>query len=213
LVAIVPVLGVALCVALTPSQALALRRIMIIGDSIQSGTDLHRASDQASFRLQREGNVIVHDFASPGARMTDSFFLGMDHAAPAVWLLHGLFGMYGLVVSLGTNDWGAGVDLEDFSRTYRAFLAALPPSLHVACMSMTWSAAEATLNAKGNSMDEFRDAIRATCTAMGKVYLDGKDAIPHSSEYFRDGFHPNDRGHRFMGAFLVHRLRELGWLE
>jgi len=37
LVAIVPVLGVALCVALTPSQALALRRIMIIGDSIQSG--------------------------------------------------------------------------------------------------------------------------------------------------------------------------------
>jgi len=137
----------------------------------------------------------------------------MDHAAPAVWLLHGLFGMYGLVVSLGTNDWGAGVDLEDFSRTYRAFLAALPPSLHVACMGMTWSAAEATLNTKGNSMDEFPDAIRATCTAMGKVYLDGKDAIPHSSEYFRDGFHPNDRGHRFMGAFLVHRLRELGWLE
>jgi len=185
---------------------------MIIGDSIQSGTGLRRTSDQASFRLQREGNVIVHNFASPGARLTDSFFPGMNHAVPGVWLLHGFFGMYGLVVSLGTNDWGQGADLTTFSQTYYDFLAALPPTLHVACMGMTWSTDEATVNANGNTRDEFRDAVRATCTAMGKPYLEGKDAIPHSTAYFSDGLHPNDRGHRAMGAFLVRSLRQLGWL-
>jgi lysophospholipase L1-like esterase len=198
--------------AVTPTDALAQRRIMIIGDSIQSGTGLHRTSNQASFRLEKQGNVVVHNFASPGARMTDTIFPGMNHAVDAVWLLHGFFGMYGLVINLGTNDWGQGADLATFSQNYHDFLAALPPSLNVACMGMTWSTAEGTVNANGISKDAFRDAIRAACTAMGKPYLEGKDAIPNSASYFADGVHPNDSGHRAMGAFLVRSLRDLGWL-
>jgi hypothetical protein len=72
------------------------RRSMVIGDSIQAGTGVTHTQNQASFRLQRYGGVIVHNFASPGATMADTFFLGMNHATTAVDLLYGFFGMYGL---------------------------------------------------------------------------------------------------------------------
>jgi lysophospholipase L1-like esterase len=194
-----------------PSHAFA-QRIMIIGDSIQSGTGLKRTSSQASDRLQRLANVVVHNFASPGARLTDGFYPGMKHAVDAVWLLHGFFGMQGVVIAIGTNDWAAGVDLAVFSQDYRDFLAALPPTLPVACMGMVWRADEGVPNATGLTLDDFRTAIRDACATRGKPYLEGKDAIPNSAAYFVDGIHPNDRGHRVMGAFLQRELRGLGWI-
>jgi hypothetical protein len=82
---------------------------MVIGDSIQAGTNLHRVTDQATERVQHSGRIMVHNFASPGARMTDiSFFAGMNQAIPAVNLLDGFVGMYGIVINLGTNDWSSG---------------------------------------------------------------------------------------------------------
>ena len=101
------------------------RRIMVIGDSIMSGTGLTKSEDQATFRLQRYGGVIIHNFASPGACMADvSVLPGMNHTAPTtIGLLSGFFGMYGLVVSLGTNDWGQSlITPTSFSSAYGAFL-------------------------------------------------------------------------------------------
>jgi lysophospholipase L1-like esterase len=189
-------------------------RIMIIGDSIQSGTGLRRVTQQASYLLQGAAGVVVHNFASPGARMTDVFFgPGMNQAGVAVQLVYGFFGMRGLVVALGTNDWWGNADLTVFRQAYADFLAGLPPMLPVACLSPPWMAREVAPNDNGAMMDDFRETIREVCAAAGKAYLDGKAAIPNDVNYFvPDGMHPNKRGHRAMAKFLKTELDRLGWL-
>ena len=193
------------------------RRIMVIGDSIMSGTGLTKSEDQATFRLQRYGGVIIHNFASPGACMADvSVLPGMNHTAPTtIGLLSGFFGMYGLVVSLGTNDWGQSlITPTSFSSAYGAFLdteqQALP-HLRIACTGMPWSSSEGLVNAHGKTRDDYRAIIKDVCEARGYAYLDGLQAVPHSPAYFRDGVHLNDKGNRLMGQFLIRELHDLGW--
>ena len=145
--------------------------------------------------------------------MGDAFFHGMNRATTAVDLLSGFFGLYGLIINLGANDWGQSlITVESFSSAYGAFLDALPPTIKVACMSPTWSTSEGVLNSHGNTRDDFRAATLAVCEARGATYLEGKDAIPNDPAYFVDGLHPNDRGHRAMAAFLHRQLVALGWI-
>jgi GDSL-like Lipase/Acylhydrolase family len=203
----------------TPFAAppLAGRRIMVIGDSIMSGTGLTKSADQATFRLQKYSGVIIHNFASPGACMADvSVLPGMNHTAPTtIGLLNGFFGMYGLVVALGTNDWGQTlITPSSFSSAYGVFLdteqQALP-RLRIACMGMPWSTSEGLVNAHGKTRDDYRAIIKGVCEARGYVYLDGLQAIPHSPAYLTDGVHLNDKGNRSMGQFLIRALHGLGW--
>ncbi len=194
------------------------RRIMLIGDSIQAGTNLERTTNQASYRLQKSGRVIIHNFSSPGATMADpvpGFFPGMNHATTAIQLLHGFFRMYGLIVNLGINDYGQQtITLEAFRDAYASLLDSVPATVRIACVSPTWSLGEEdTVDSHGDTKDDYRDAVREVCEAHGGAYLEGEDAIPHSLAYFPDGLHPNDRGHKMMGKFLLRALDELGWLS
>jgi len=188
-------------------------RIVVMGDSIQAGTILVRSTNQATYRTQHYGKVIVHNFPSPGATMADKVphFLGMQHAVEAMDLLYGFFGMQGLVINLGTNDWDL-FTVSKFDSAYGAFLDALPVHLKVACMSPTWSTSEGVLNSHGETKADYRAATKALCEARGLPYLNGLDAIPNNPAYFVDGLHPNDRGHKFMGNYLVKQVELLGWL-
>lgn len=196
-------------------RAIPGRRIMVIGDSIQAGTALVRDTDQTSWRLQKSGNVVIHNFASPGATMADAFVLpGMNHAVEAVRLLSGFFGMYGVVINLGINDWGQSAITRDaFGSAYGAFLDGIPQSLKVACMSPTWTSTEGMLNEEGFTRADFRETIKEVCTARNRPYIDGLAAIPNSPGYFVDGVHPNDKGDRVMAVFLLKQLKALGWLS
>jgi lysophospholipase L1-like esterase len=197
------------------ARAFPGRRIMVIGDSIQSGTGLVRDTNQASWRVQKSGGVVIHNFASPGATMGDAgFFPGMNHAVDAVRLLYGFFGMYGVIINLGTNDWGQSVITRSaFGSAYGAFLDGIPQSLKVACMSPTWTSTESMLNHEGFTRADFRETVKEVCAARNRPYIDGLAAIPNSSAYFVDGVHPNDKGARFMGSFLLQQLKALGWLS
>jgi lysophospholipase L1-like esterase len=129
-----------------------------------------------------------------------------------VYLVAGAFGMRGLVVAVGTNDWALNGDLVQFRDSYAGLLAGLPPDVPVACLSPPWRESEASPNGNGNTLDEFRDVIHDVCTAAGGTYLDGKAAIPNAPAYFIDGLHPNARGHRAMARFLKAELGQLGWI-
>lgn len=125
------------------------------------------------------------------------------HFSPFVW-----------VIMLGMNDWGqSAVGLSRFGSAYGAFLDALPPSLKIACMGPTWTSTEDTVNAHGELRDDYRAEIEKVCTARGHAYLEGRDAIPHDATYFVDGLHPNDKGNRSLGTFLIKQLHSLGWLN
>ncbi|HEV7732827.1 MAG TPA: SGNH/GDSL hydrolase family protein [Candidatus Binatia bacterium] len=208
------VLVVTLVLVLVPVPALALKRIVLIGDSIQAGTNLVTATNQASAVLQASGNVIVHNFSRPGARMTDAgFFPGMTHAGQSISLLHGPYGyLYGVVINLGTNDYGGAADLTTFINAYTALLDSIPSGIAVACMGPTWSTSEGVTNSLGYTKDYYRYATYLACASRGFPYIEGKNAIPNSTAYFPDGVHPNDAGHQAMGAWLAGQLSVLGWL-
>ena len=192
---------------------LPLSRIMVIGDSIQAGTKLTNAHDLATHRLQRYGNVVVHNFSSPGAAMVDRPFLpGMNHARESVSLLDGFFGIEGVLITVGINDWGASVPVRVFGSVYAAFIDAIPARIKVACMGPIWSIGEGAANANGETKADFRAMVAEVCAARGAAVLDALAAIPHDPAYFADGVHPNRRGHRAMGDFFIHELRKLGWI-
>ncbi len=212
--ALIRVLLLVVCLAPPAATAALLPRIMIIGDSIQTGSSLRDATSQAAMTLQALGNVIVHDFSCPGARLTDvGFIAGMHQATSAVHLLGGPFGkLDGIVINLGTNDWSGNADLAVFEQDYTGLLASFPPGVRVLCMGPTWSRDEGKPNAGGHTKDDFRAATRRACEGRGIPYIDGRDAIPPGPRYFPDGLHPNDAGHRLMGKWLRDQLAARGWL-
>ena len=84
-------------------------------------------------------------------------------------LLSGFFGMYGVIVNLGTNDWGQSLITRNaFGSAYGAFLDGIPPSLKVACMSPTWTSTEARLNQEGFTRADFRQTIKEVCAARNR---------------------------------------------
>ncbi len=210
-------LVVAAVLGSVPSYAFRLQRIVIVGDSIETGLNLRRASNRASYRLQQRSNVLVHNFSSPGARMTNAPFApGMTEAGSAISLITGVFtnSLHGVVVHIGYNDWAAGVSIADFASAYQAFLDDVPPSVSIACVTPTWTTEdEGRRNDAGATLGDFRAAVQQVCAARGAVVLDGLAAIPHDAMHFDDdGVHPNDRGHRAMAYYFWWHLRALGWL-
>jgi lysophospholipase L1-like esterase len=211
------ILAVLLLIAL-PSYAAVQqpsRRVIVMGDSIIAGTGLANVQHQATYELQRLTGLVIQTFAAPGATMADNTppFVGMQHATEALDLLYGYFGFYGLVIQLGTNDWGVGaITPAAFSAAYDALLAAVPADVRVACLGLTWNLGEEGVpNTYGETRDDYRARIQAACEAHGGTYLDGRKAIPADPRFFADGQHPNDRGNRLLAAFLAQQLRLLGW--
>jgi hypothetical protein len=191
--------------------AAGLPRIAIVGDSVQTGTNLHDVRDQAAMRLARRGNVIVHLMATPGVAMADSGYIaGMTNLRTS--LLSGPYALRGIVVHLGVTDWGADVTLDAFAAAYGSFLDGVPARVPVACMTPTWTAREGERNGNGDTVADFRAAVRAVCIAHGATVLDGLDAVPATPSYFDDPLHPNAHGHRAMAAFLLRAIRGLGWI-
>ena len=211
------VLTLALLLGATPSWA--LKRFMLMGDSIQAGTGLTNAAALTSNLLSSTTNVIVHNFASPGARMTDAgFFPGMTHDGMCVQQVHGFFGIQGLIVTLGTNDWGGGVDATTFLNAYTALLNAIPAGIPVVCVTPIWRSDEAVANTtSGLVLDQIRFAAAVACALKGFPFIDGRVLVPHDRAYYSEvapavAVHPNDLGHMQMAANLRTQLTSIGWL-
>jgi lysophospholipase L1-like esterase len=201
------------------SPAWALKRFMIMGDSIQAGTGLTNAASLTSNLLSSTANVIVHNFSSPGARMTDvGFFPGMTHDGPCVQQIQGFFGMQGVMITLGTNDWAGGVDVNTFLNAYSALLNSIPAGISVVCVTPIWRSNETTPNpTSGLVLDHIRFTAAVACAQKGFPSINGSTLVPHDRAYYSEppnavAVHPNDLGHMAMATNLRAQLTSLGWL-
>src|SRR5581483_879605 len=201
------------------TPAWALKRFMLMGDSIQAGTGLTNAASLTANLLSNTANVVVENFSSPGARMTDvGFFAGMNHDGMCVQQVHGFFGMQGLIVTLGTNDWAGGVDGTTFFNAYTALLNSISPSIPAVCVTPIRRSDEDTQNAtSGLVLNQIRFAAAAACVAKGFPFIDGSALVPHDRKYYSEAapsvaLHPNDLGHMQMAANLRTQLTAIGWL-
>jgi lysophospholipase L1-like esterase len=191
----------------------AAKRFMIMGDSIQAGTGLTDVTKLTSHQLETNANVVIHNFSSPGARMSNvGFFAGMTNDGPCVQRVSGFFGMQGVIIALGTNDWAGNTDFLTFFNDYVNLLDTIPPSLQVVCLTPLWRTNDGTTNAQGYTLDHYRFAAAVACASRGHAFLDGRQAIPNNAAYFADTVHPNEAGHTAMATFLQDELTALGWL-
>jgi hypothetical protein len=183
------------------------------------GHGLTNASALTSNLLSSTANVIVHNFSSPGARMTDvGYFPGMTHDGMCVQQVHGFFGIQGLLITLGTNDWAGGVDGTTFLNAYTALLNSIPSNIPVICVTPIWRSDEATPNAtSGLVLDHIRFYAAVACAQKGFNTINGSTLVPHDRAYYSEpanavALHPNDLGHMAMATNLRQQLTGFGWL-
>jgi hypothetical protein len=138
--------------------------------------------------LSTTANVVIENFSSPGARMTDvGFFPGMTHDGMCVQQVHGFFHMQGLIITLGTNDWGGGVDGTTFLNAYLALLDSIPAGIPVVCVTPIWRSDEATPNpTSGLVLNNIRFVAAAACALRGFPFIDGSALVPHDRLYYSE---------------------------
>ena len=106
----------------------------------------------------------------------------------------------GVVVMLGTNDWGLNRTLEQFRSDYRTLMQAVSGSESILCITPPSRFEEvAGISRAGGSLEEFRQAIREEC--LGEV-LEGPIICPWGAApdnaNFSDFIHPSNAGHALI---------------
>ena len=104
-----------------------------------------------------------------------------------------------VTVAYGTNDWGFDLSRDTFARHAEDFLRALLAVYHhsrpvIAVISPLWRADWQEAR-PGGTLREFSAVLRDVCGRLAGVrFLDGWDLVPHRSDCFGIGCHPNDDG-------------------
>jgi len=198
----------ALACALLVGCAASAETVVLVGDSISAGAGASSPRRAYAFQLEQalsrrhrvvnysrggwtvEGNAAVFNPAS---------FPGAAALWPDV-----------VVIALGTNDYGVGVPLDEFSAGYASALDSLASIPTVVCVTpyRRSDLSETTLNAAGLLPSAYRGAVRAACEAAGRIVLDGFEAMP-SESLLADGLHPNDAGHARIAKWLEKALRPI----
>ena len=198
------VLLVTAVVANTPVSVAGIRLthvLVLAGDSISRASSAGDARYTLAHLLESRSHgrweVLNHGIGA--LSFTPNQFNGRVPDAAEIWATHAI-----PIVELGTNDWATSGDLAKFRSAYGAFLDVARFRRPVAyCITPLWRTAEGTPNARGLTLQVYRDAVAAVCQAHGAVVVDGLALVPHDPAYFHDGVHPNARGYGHMSRVLA----------
>jgi lysophospholipase L1-like esterase len=188
-----------------------MRTLAILGDSIGRGGAASRSTRTFAHQLETlrpDLNVLNYSRGGWTAAPPRSALPFLEQAnAAAIPALVPHF----VLIELGTNDWSANVTRDAFDAAYRNVLAwVMARRATTYCLTPLWRRGvdpDGRRNAAGLSLDDYRAIIRRDCTAAGATPLDGLRAVPHSTAYFADGLHPNDRGNQKLAQFLAAAIR------
>lgn len=176
---------------------------LALGDSITMGMDALHPSGTYPAQVARFFN---HDWINMGigghvfdADSLESFDRSFDL----------------ITVAYGTNDWTAGLSLQEFESKAKAYLQALKawqPKARLVLITPVWRKLEVsngalTLNeTSGLSLMDIRRCLSAMAEALGIECVDGLSLLPHREAMFVDGTHPNDLGFAHYAQHLLKAL-------
>lgn len=114
---------------------------------------------------------------------------------------------YDLVsVAYGSNDFNGSVTPGEFAANARALLNALREKTRSPILlitPLTWASLTEP-NKAGNSLQEYRDALRELPAQFENVTLiHGDQMIPDDEKFFVDSVHPNDHGFSLYASQLL----------
>lgn len=169
-------------------------RILFYGDSIISGADATNVSPEGVVEQLR--NVYHHNtmqeawgvrslwddrsfnFAPLAARLA-------SYSPATVW------------IAIGVNDWQYGnylvADFDDAYQTMVAAIQAARPGVRIICQTPTTKSTEPTPNGNGETLEQFRAAIRTACGNRNAKVVEGPTLFDVADT--TDGLHPTTAGH------------------
>jgi hypothetical protein len=211
------------------AHAVLQDRWILVGDSIMSNVFEENsnipalASNLTSHLIEQKANVVIHNFSSPGARMGDGGIKGVGavNQIGAISHISGFFKAKGVIITLGTNDWGA-TSTSEYYLAYSKFVKhARSKGLLVACVSPIWRADQNSYKqVKGDNRWQlwtYRLVTQWACEHSGGKYIDGGQAPVQGLQFFGDknnfGLHMNTYGHSVFSDWLVYKMRNLGYFK
>lgn len=170
------------------------KKLAFYGDSITQGWDSEKDSQSFAWLVSRYYDADSRILGVGGARFFPDTVEDTGFDAEAV------------IVALGTNDYGADLNLDTIRVNCAAYLdriAAIYPGKKLFCITPIWRADEMTVKASGTLAD-VRKAISEEAAKRNMVVIDGVGMVPHRSEYFADEYlHPNDMGFALYAQNLL----------
>lgn len=113
-----------------------------------------------------------------------------------------------IVVAFGTNQYQEETAVQDMT-DYYARLHELYGDTPVLCITPLWRHTDPEHT---EQLRRYGEAIRAVCAAYPHIkVVDGWKLVPHLTEYFKDGLHPNALGATVYGRNLVDEIRKIGF--
>lgn len=193
------------------------RRTVIYGDSIANGYPVVVQQAYAGL-LRLGGNVGGVTVYGSGGRSIDTDRIHQTLSVVATKLSDALADVQGggrqdLLVVIGTNDWGQATDggasnFQTSVATLADAVHALRPNAKVHLVSPIIRSGEATPNAQGNTLADYRTAMSnvASTRASWCVYWDASAVLTLAD--LADGVHPTPTGYQklttyFEGTVLI----------
>lgn len=115
-----------------------------------------------------------------------------------------------VIVAMGTNDYCGGFTLEEIRSNCSAYLTRVC-SIHSNAkrffITPTWRADEDEVFAAGK-LSDVCNILAEEALQHKMIVVNGHTLIPHRSEYFVDGLHPNDLGFALYAQNLIKVLNQ-----
>lgn len=175
-------------------------RWLVLGDSITQGMDCDTAITNYVARCALELHAEVHNLAIGGAILDPR----LSQTLPE--------GHYDVVsIAYGTNDIARGIPAATFAQRMESLIDALAvayPKVPVIVITNPPVPGRTEPDANGQSIADFRIAIRPLHHPPRVFVLDGGKLVPNDPRWFVDNVHPNDEGFALYARALLPVLRE-----
>lgn len=168
-------------------------KLLFITDSIGNGSASSNYITQAVTRLfsiEDDRNVMVFGHGALRVEDLNSDFEKLEDLLISAF--SNVTTTKKLIITIGTNDYGAGILLSTFITYYTNLLTtiyAVDPTIQIYCVSPIKRSGETAL------LGQYRTAISNICTSLGyATYINGYDILELTD--LADGLHPSTAGHK-----------------
>ena len=186
-----------------PVSAEGRKKFLILGDSITHGYDARYNSLSYACTVGRHFDAVVLNQAVGGYFFEEKSLDADLPFAPDV-----------ITVAYGTNDWGRNMkDEEKYKATAKAYidkLCALYPNAKIFGILPIW---RADMDKRPERMPFARvyEMLEECYAAHPEItVIDGRGAVPHISEAYTDGLHPNTTGQCLYAQYVIAALEAAG---
>jgi lysophospholipase L1-like esterase len=196
----------AFLITLSSGVCLATEPVAIVGDSFTADTLVTSTWDVQLARRMRYRTFVVARGCQTAGGGGDPCFGLLNEGAAVTYMpaLNDMIYTY-IIVLLGTNDHGRGVELNEFRYAYDTLIH-LKPDVTPICVIPPPSDYEDSPNKHGFVLDDYRQVIREVC--VDGIVVETEDAMSLGTRYYRDGLHFTQAGHTRLRRRIMEVLTE-----